>query len=222
MRTIGPLALLLVLMACAKPASREKFQIRECPSGFSSVDNCETNLSWEDGAHIHFAYADSVPQVARPQIQAAATDYNLALASTRLFVGTPKDPAPAFTGDVKELTYDGVNGIYFLSEPWPFPTSKDSDAMTVIAFDRQHIIGADIFFRAQSYALEDVSKKTLALKFVKLIGVHEMGHVLGLNHSHAHDAVMQSFLSVAFADQSLGASDLLVLSRQYSLRPGVL
>lgn len=49
------------------------------------------------------------------------------------------------------ISGDGVNGIYWVEEPWPFTQSPNASAITVLQFSDSGIKETDVFFRANSF-----------------------------------------------------------------------
>lgn len=209
------------LVGCAREPESLAKKLKYCPSGYSSVDDCQSNIKWPDGSQIALHFDASMTPGFRKPILDAVDELNTTLAATRFDL----DPearrlAPPYSGDPSAMSRDGVNGVYIVGEPWPFPNSPDSDAMTVTSFNAKNIIEMDIYFRARSYPA-DIAKQARALRFARVMALHELLHGLGLSHSDAPDALMQPVLRSTFIDRHLGSSDLLVLSREYALRSNV-
>src|SRR5690606_6938237 len=108
-------------------------------------------------------------------------------------------------GRPESVSGDGVNGIYYLENSWPF-YERDSesgrmvvstaDAMTVIRADGSGMTEADIYFRGTSFKLSPTQVTNRAIssqqaldwviqsapenaQWLYKVGIHEMGHALG-------------------------------------------
>lgn len=209
----------LWISACGKESKETALNLKECPSGYASVDDCQSNITWPDGSQIPLHFEEKITTDFRRPLIEAASELNQTMMSTQFVLDVDgQRPAPPYHGDAYAMAKDGVNGIYLVDEPWPFANSKDSDAMTITSFNRKNIFEMDIFFRARSFPA-DIQKQERALRFARVMSLHEMLHGLGLVHSDATDALMQPVLRTSFIDRHLGNSDLLVLSREYRLRP---
>lgn len=148
---VATLIALLVLAACG--AQPERNVRKDCDCGFYTDASGKKMLLWPDGDKVVFHFNKDVPQDLRPALSAGAQSYNLILATTRIELDVHQEDAPAIVGGKpSSVSGDGVNGVYWVPEPWPW---KDKDpsaaAMTVVLFENGHIKEADVFFRASSY-----------------------------------------------------------------------
>lgn len=147
---VATLIALLVLTACGQPEGTVR---KDCDCGFYTDASGKKMLHWADGDKIVFHFNKNVPNELRPAFSAGAQSYNLILATTRIELDVHQEDAPAIVdGKPSSVSGDGVNGVYWVPEPWPWKDKDpNADAMTVVLFENGRIKEADVFFRAQSY-----------------------------------------------------------------------
>jgi len=222
------LGFLGLLAACGNP-----LQINDsCNNGYYSADNCASSLHWPDGSKVNFEFSSAVPKYVRPAIAHAALDYNNILARTSIALNAESNAAPVWLGQVTTVSGDGVNGIYWISEPWPWPNEPDTDAMTVVIFSPDRITEADIFLRADSFNKRNLSTMEtihsidtsiedgdINVKWSYLLALHEFGHALGRVHNTTKDSIMQPAVRIEQISIGLSKSDVDVLGTVYALRP---
>jgi len=212
-------------------------------TGFYQIDG--RDMQWPTESTVEFQFSKAFPYEQRPAIAAAANSYNDLLANMRLHLDADQENAPEFTeaqtvDAASNLSGDNVNGVYWLEEPWPWSeTSPDSDAMTLVKFDGEKIVEADVYFRARSFesrgtlALaqsEDRPDPTLETPVFKpqaapvgaqwsyVIGIHEFGHALGRVHAHREDSIMYKTVGLDSLKAPFTSYDREIFSSIYSLR----
>jgi hypothetical protein len=138
----------LLMQACGNP-----FQISEsCENGFYTTD-AGKQMQWPDGQRLDFEMHSSVPKNFRDVILASGDRYNEILSNTQLQIIDSELDTPAFTGNVNRVSGDNVNAIYWVrDQDWAWGKSDpDAVAMTVVAFSRNGIVEADIFFKSSAF-----------------------------------------------------------------------
>ena len=179
----------------------------------------------------------------RPAVAAAASTYNSIFENTQISVDMKNFTAPDFHGDPKSVSGDGINGIYWVTGDWPWKDDKNhSDAMTVVSFDDNGVVEADIYFRAGSFDLSSTEpsmaiaaegahpvnysvfadlQATSASVWINLLAVHEFGHVLGRVHTDDQTSIMYPSVGHAHVYSPMGESDFDKFSQAYKLRSGI-
>lgn len=149
MRALGGIvATLIILSGCGGKTSVRK----DCPCGFYTTSSGKM-LHWNDGEKITFSFQKDFPKDLRPSVSAAAHNYNRLFRNTRLTLDPELELAPVMKNlDPQSVSGDGVNGVYWVPEPWPWKDKDpNSDAMTVVLFEKNRIVEADVFFRSRSF-----------------------------------------------------------------------
>jgi len=123
-------------------------------SGFLKTKS-GAKVSWPTGTTVHFVTDSSVPDELREHINGGQNNINAEVSRVKISVQTQKSTAPRAEGSAENVIGDGVNGIYFLPEPWPWAKTEgkeNSDAMTVLINRGDKITEADIFYRVSTYS----------------------------------------------------------------------
>lgn len=186
---------------------------------------------WPDGAEVQFQVSSGFPSGHTPALNETADAYNELFAKTRIGINTSESLAPELHGNNPEsVSGDRVNGIYWITGEWPWETSQPhSDAMTVVLFDQDGILEADIFYRAS--ALDDLTPPPDALatqdfsfgtdyqsrQWVYVLGLHEMGHALGRNHHKDKDSIMYKSINLGFVQSPFSTVDEEIFGSVYSI-----
>lgn len=213
-----------------------------CECGFYQING--KMMHWPTDGEVKFSFNEFVPYSQRPAIVAAAEAYNELFSQVTLGLDAELEDAPDFPEEhtvaaAEKISGDGVNGVYWLEEPWPWnEESPKSDAMTLVKFDGNRIVEADIYFRARSFE----NHRTLATtqsegrdepeesgkfepanarvdaQWIYVIGIHEFGHALGRVHSEHEESIMFHTVGLDSLKNPFAAYDLDVFSKVYSLR----
>lgn len=221
-----------LLTACG--GSEELTVDDNCACGFYTSEAGTKIMAWPDGSRIQFEFDTHFTPSLRPAVKSAALAYNNVLAKTSIQLDVTTSNAPSYRGDPDALTRDGINGIYLVDEPWPFPDGQEAEGMTVVQFDPAGIVEADIYIRlaglvhpnstvAPFYSILPIDRAAILLsdvnvRWARVLNLHEMGHALGLVHSEKPNAVMNPIVWLELADQGLNSTDISTLSQGYALR----
>ncbi len=120
------------------------------------------------------------------------------------------DFAATCGGSIPEV--DGVSAVFFIEEVWPF--DQVVIGLTTITWNEDNqLVDADIALNGVDYvwSLSDSEVQTDVASIV----LHEVGHLLGLAHTTAPDAVMRVDYQQGDKVRELGADDLAGLAFLY-------
>ena len=224
-----------VLSACGAPRIDDS---DACGCGFYTADKSKNPIHWTDGTTVHYVVHKDFPKELRSSLHSIESAYNTVLEKTKLDVDTKSDSAPGYTDqNVQSVSNDGTNGIYWVSEPWPWEKSNPgTDAMTIVISNGTSILETDIFFRAQSYQntdkaaarLSELSAETITptevktasqdARWVYVIGLHEFGHSLGRVHATDPTSIMYKSTGLNFVKSPFSNYDLKTFEEVYSLK----
>lgn len=127
-------------------------------------------------------------------------------------------PPPALNADGRVIP-DGYNGIYVVDKDvFENTASKDEQARTSISFRGDFIYEADILIDAsEQFYFEDRELQSSAARIhFKSLMIHELGHVLGLEHiEENNDSVMNPTLQFGELRQDIAPIDFQSLSCEY-------
>ncbi|HVJ64050.1 MAG TPA: hypothetical protein VM901_02235 [Bdellovibrionota bacterium] len=179
-------------------------------SGFLKTKSGD-KVSWPTGTTVQFVTDTSVPDELRTHIHAGQDDLNAQLGRVKINVQTQKSTAPRAEGSADNVIGDGVNGIYFLPEPWPWATTKgkeNSDAMTVLINRGNEITEADIFYRVSTYSktynLETPPEESALEAAAARDGEHVSTHVMNGSYQESVSAD-DRWTKVAFIHECMHA-----------------
>lgn len=222
----------LLLANCGK----SDFKVTDdCACGFYTVNgSTDQMLSWPDGKAVAFEFDKNFPQELRPAVVSATATYNNVLAKSQVQINFQESKAPTYEGDPDKLARDGVNGIYYVPEPWPWNDGADTEGMTVVQFSGDAIVEADIYLRAnglnQAGVAPSITYQNLPidmvnsassnpnLKWARVLALHELGHALGLVHKSSGISIMRPIVWLDLADIGLADDDIQTLSQRYKLK----
>lgn len=123
-------------------------------SGFLKTKSGQM-VAWPSGGAVRFETDPSVPNELREQIALGQENINNEIERVQVSVRLQSSQAPRITKNKDDVIGDGINGIYFLPEPWPWPATgkgRESHAMTVLRNKGTVIVEADIFYRASAFS----------------------------------------------------------------------
>ena len=197
----------------------------------SSEDPCNfvqnssgQRVSWKDRAPIPIWIHDSVPEHLIPSIYSAFARWEYG-------VGRPLFRVAGIRSGAPEAEQDGESVIYWLRR-WPGSQPREQ-ARTTIYWVSDRLQEADVIVNAESHdfvAMGEISKscspadlaagssrsgcKGNEVDFESLI-VHELGHVLGLQHNEAQGSVMARELPFSTVRVAPNSVDVASLSCEY-------
>jgi len=144
-------------------------------------------VSWKTNLPVKLYVANSIPQELRESIRVAASQWNYKLGKEALVI-LEADNAP------QAPAQDSVNGIYFMNT-WD-ANKPEEQARTTIHWRGDLINEADILVNAHDHQFSPFGQlEANKIDFTSLM-VHEMGHVLGLQHITGQQSVMNPTLSL--------------------------
>jgi len=237
---LSVLVLMMFFQACGRISISD-----DCECGFYTISGTQKKMHWPDGTKIQMKFDASFPEAQRFAVEAAMDTYNKTLDKTTFDLAQSRNSsgdivwsqeAPAMGENPKKVNGDGINGIYWITEEWPWQkTDPNSDAMTVIQFNKDGIAEADVYFKAESYGkttITDEKAKALfspqegfnildtdaSIKWVYLLAAHELGHVLGRTHNDEDHSVMNGSVEFGILANPFSDFDKEILSSVYSLK----
>lgn len=144
----------IIALAATVSLSSCGYQLVDDGSGFLKTSSGEL-VAWPTGETIIFETDSSVPNELREHIAKGEEDINSTINRVQISVRLQSSQAPRIKKSKNDVIGDGVNGIYFLPEPWPWAKEKgkeNTDAMTVLINKGTKIVEADIFYRISSFS----------------------------------------------------------------------
>ncbi len=205
------LSLSLLLGACAdKPPAEE-------PCNFVMNSN-QRRVSWAQ-MPIRF-YADtSLSDQQFFETKAAMEVWNKEF-NRPVFelIGLTRElPPPLFHTDGRVVA-DGYNGIYVMpGENFENTREKNEQARTSISFRGDYIYESDVLIDASEkfyYQDQEIRSSTQSVHYKSLL-VHELGHVLGLEHIDDEQSVMNPKLQFGEFRISISPEDFESLACEY-------
>lgn len=167
-------------MACQPKLAPEK----DCNFVMSSQIQ---RVSWKTKLPVKLYISEGVPQELRESIRIAASQWNYKIGQEAIFI-SESDNVPSTPG------LDGVNAIYWQTT-WD-PNKADEQARTTIHWRGDIINEADILVNAKDHQFSPFLDLTpQKIDFTSLM-VHEMGHLLGLQHIQGVISVMNPTLAL--------------------------
>jgi len=108
-------------------------------------------------------------------------------------------------------TKDTKNGLYWESQK-PMKATKEGE--TFIHFIGPQIHEADIVFNPQNFVFSESTPTLTEIDFESL-AVHELGHLLGLEHIRQEDSVMHPILFYGVVRRKLNPLDIESIRKLY-------
>ncbi len=181
---------------------------------FGAQDSCHFNrnsvgvrISWKGSIPVNMIIHNTVPVKYDADIISAANRWNAALGKTLITVVRDNSFNEGPGSDRKNIIY--------WSSDWD-PASAQEQARTVSNTDISRIIDSDIKINAKNfaYSLTTQALGTTAVNLESLV-LHEMGHVLGLQHFEGDGYVMSPVLPGGKVRLTFSSNELSELSCEY-------
>lgn len=161
-------------------------------------------VSWKDAVPVHLYVHSSFPSQYLPALRSAMVQWEKAL-------GRPLVRDAGVVGAENAPARDGVSGIYWLNT-WE-DEKPGEQARTTIYWEANRIKEADIKINAKNfeYSLQPDGTKV----DIESLLVHEIGHVLGLQHNTESGSVMALVLDNGELRRSPAPADVASLKCEY-------
>jgi hypothetical protein len=166
-------------------------------------------VSWKNDLPVIMYIHASVPSEYKESLRLAAAQWNYKLGKTFFSIQDGLESLPA------ESSKDGLNVIYWKNS-WE-PSRSSEQARTTIHWRGDKIIEADINVNAKNNVFAAFGEIAPGkVDFVSLM-VHELGHVLGLQHIQGEESVMNPTLAQNIQRSEPTQTDLNSLKCEYKL-----
>lgn len=151
------------------------------------LNSQQQRVSWRGNTPIVLHVSPYVPPALMQSIYIAANEWNSNTGLNLIVI----DSTPTNSNTPQQ---DGVNGIYWITSGNQLNINEEG--RTTYYWQDTSIFEADILINAQNYSFAPFgSSSSLSIDFTSLM-VHEMGHVLGLQHITNAQSVMNPVLNV--------------------------
>ncbi len=192
-------SLLFLAVGCSqKPAPQDSCNF---------VQNSEIQrVSWKENVPVSLYVHDTFPSEHLPALRAAVKQWEDKL-------GRPLFKMAGNHGGPNIAKRDGVSTIYWMKE-WEAEKSGEQ-ARTTIYWEGTHIREADMKLNAKDFTMTNASPLTGLQIDIESLFVHELGHVLGLQHNDSGKSVMAVVLSFAEVRKTPYPDDISSLKCEY-------
>lgn len=195
------------LTACAPGFKVQSSKINQPSCGFAQ-DVYGDRISWKSTQPVPIIIHESVPTYFYAAIDRAMKDWEDALGRPVFTVVTYGASSPAVAAQ------DGTNVIYWMST-WEDDRSSEQ-ARTAVYWTNGMIREADIKINAKNYRFYDSVSTTSYDVHLESLLVHELGHVLGLQHQDAYPSVMSTTLAANVVRSKVSSKDVESISCEYN------
>ena len=196
------LAAALLIQACSPQNNPPQTQC-----GFV-MNTKSQRVSWGERVPV-LMYADpTVPQAYYPAVQRAMARWNQVLGREVVkLVGS--------IGSFPNERQDGVNVIYFRSNWSESEQMRSKQAITTIHWAGSQIFEADLAVNTRHFRYSTAEAPSASEVDFESLMVHEIGHVLGLDHEDSQFTVMAEKLPGGVVRRDVPASDAQNLNCEY-------
>jgi len=203
----------LILNNCAQKSISYN---QDCDCGFYTTSG-GIIANWPAETELIFQHDSYFPADLKKAFKAAGQSYGEILKDNIINIDPQELSNEPFNGNENLVKGDGINGIYWVQGEWPWKDKNpQSVAMTVVSFNGNKIVEADIFFKADYFSNKDqilttnpqqddeesslffepdqsvfdLENSTAAQQWMYVVGIHELGHALGRNHIEDKESIM--------------------------------
>jgi len=198
--------LLFMVLGCSKSASSDNSTTAENKKlcdGFATNSSGQ-QLSWQAHFPIIMHLDRNVPDLYMKSIKNAMNTWNEALG----FIAFQMSES---LSEFDKAGTDGKNVIFW----WNSWTKKSANrqAVTLLSWIQAGVNEADMLINAQDFKYSTNPKEN-ELDVESLV-LHELGHVLGLDHNSIPDSVMNEHLPFGTMRRSLSSEDINHIKCEY-------
>lgn len=198
---ITSLLVALVVSSCAKRPEPQD----SC--GFVQNQDLQ-RVSWKGDVPVYIYIHEGFPSQYRFVVQNAVNQWNRVAGRTILAVGG------IVNGTNAPNSMERRNVIYWRTDGWD-PNKPLEQGRTTIHWESTKIFKADMIINAYSITYSATSSVQPGTVDLESLIVHELGHVLGLNHNNSDGSVMAEKLPTSTARRSVLSQDAQNLNCEY-------
>jgi hypothetical protein len=208
-------ALTLLLMA-ASLGSCGLVNVKCGTDGFTENSTNGHPYAWQDGSHLEFRFADNVPDELRTSVTAGANTYNSVFTETK--ISFDSKTAPAQIGNKNEVSGDGINGIYIVSESnWFFYKSNPGAvAVTNNLYSSDEIIETDIFFLVKDSAVAMRTPSATSMKVAFNRFTTQVFDLFSFVKSHSEDSSLDELSGHTHTAMALSSAEGVTATGMYA------
>jgi len=207
----------ITVMAFVLPACREAFAHTKAAAKPKAQESCGfvTNiygqrLSWKGQVPVVLHLHESVPENVIPALKRALDTWAIILGRPIFQLAPERIKGPKGIETLK----DGRNTIYYY-QAGEWRDHRENQAKTYISWVHNEIKEADMLINAQDYHFSLAGFPKANEVDLESVFVHELGHVLGLDHEDQRTSVMATWLRDGETRRSIGSRDKEAVACEY-------